>query len=645
MEKLIDVTCYPVVLVLNRLLQDKSNRQNIIWATDTYAPCNTRFRDKSPLEARALLRHPDIIRPRIQKSQETQAERTRKKAEVFTPAWLCNRMNNALDTDWFGRPNVFNTENADATWMPTSEKISFPPGKTWQDYIISPRLEITCGEAPFLVSRYDVATGELIAPPKRRIGLLDRKLRIVNENATDSEWLPWAIRAFESTYGYEYQGDNVLLARINLLMTFCDYYEERFWEPPAGQLLKKIADIVAWNIWQMDGLQDTPPLGQPYARQSSLFAEDPGAAPCQIFNWRKNAALLFMEIKGGRIMGEKLFDYVIGNPPYQEDKEDNGRKPPVYHTFLDASYKIANVAEFITPARFLFDAGHTPKAWNRKMLADEHFTVLYYESDGSKIFPNAEIKGGIAITLRDDNKNYGKIGTFTPYPALNAIAKKVSTIEKDQPHLDSIISSQGIYRFSDKAFVKFPDIRDQKGAGTGNKIVSTDLEKFPEIFLKQEPTQGEYIKIWGRTVQGRVYKFVQRDNIQENEYIDTYNVILPESNGNGAFETLSTPLVAEPLTGSADTFISMGTFDNKDDAEHCLAYIKTKFARAMLGIKKVTQHNPKATWEFVPLQDFTAASDIDWSKSIHDIDLQLYRKYGLDEKEIEFIEKHVKEMG
>lgn len=309
MEKLIDISSYPVANVLDLLLADKSTKKNIIWATDTYEEFGEGFTDKVQMDANALLRRTDIIRPRIQKSQEAQAQRTRKKAEVFTPAWLCNRMNNHCDEDWFSRIGVFNTENEDHTWTVTEGKIEFPKGKKWQHYVDSRRLEITCGEAPYLVSRYDVSTGELVVPLIRRVGMLDRKLRIVNENTdTYDDWLKWTIRAFEASYGYEYQGDNVLIARVNLLLTFVDYYEERCGRLPDDKLLEQMANKIAWNIWQMDGLKDTVPLGKPYEefRQLTLFdtfgVEDEGenvleAVPCRIFNWRSKSSLKFMDIK------------------------------------------------------------------------------------------------------------------------------------------------------------------------------------------------------------------------------------------------------------------------------------------------------------------------------------------------------------
>lgn len=219
-------------------------------------------------------------------------------------------MNNYCDEDWFGRKNVFNTENDDHTWTVTEAQIEFPKRKTWKHYVDSRRLEITCGEAPYLVSRYDVSTGELIVPPKHRIGQLDRKLRIVNENTdTYDEWLKWTIRAFEATYGYEYQGDNLLLARVNLLLTFIDYYTERWEKQPDEKLLRQVANKIAWNIWQMDGLKDTVPLGKPYEEyhQMSLFdlypelpdspEEEPEAVLCKIYNWRRENSIVFKTLK------------------------------------------------------------------------------------------------------------------------------------------------------------------------------------------------------------------------------------------------------------------------------------------------------------------------------------------------------------
>ena len=338
------------------------------------------------------------------------------------------------------------------------------------------------------------------------------------------------------------------------------------------------------------------------------------------------------------------FNIAVGNPPYQEEGNNNGRKLPIYDSFMDISYAVAQQAVLITPARFLFEAGQTAKEWNRKMLNDEHFQVMMYEPDASKIFSSAEIKGGVAISFRDTKKKCGKIGVFTAYTELNSILQKVSAIEDEKEKLDSIISSQGIYRFSDKLFAEHPEVETLSGNGTGAKIISKIVDLLPTVFMDAPETTTAYVKFLAKTKAGRQFKYIRRDYLQENPYLDTFNVMIPESNGSGAFETLVAPLIAAPGEGSADTFISMGMFATEAEAECLRKYIKTKFARAMLGVKKVTQHNPKATWEYVPVQDFTATSDINWDQSISEIDSQLYVKYDLSAEEIAFIESKVKEM-
>ena len=288
------------------------------------------------------------------------------------------------------------------------------------------------------------------------------------------------------------------------------------------------------------------------------------------------------------------FDFAIGNPPYQEDTKNSGDRPnPVYNCFMDAAYSIADTVELITPARFLFNAGQTPKAWNEKMLSDEHLHVLTYESDASKVFPTTEIKGGVAITIRDTRKIYGPIGVFTAYNELNDIIKRISDIIGDAPRLDSIIASQGLYRFSNKFFQEHSEIKDISGAGTGNKIVSSFMEKMPDVFCDTPQKSVKFVKFLGRIKGKREYRYIKRDYLEENDYIDTFNLFLPEANNSGQFgETLTEPTVGKPGEGAADTFLSAGQFKNAEEPLNLTKYLKTKFFRALLGIKKVTQHCP-----------------------------------------------------
>ena len=338
------------------------------------------------------------------------------------------------------------------------------------------------------------------------------------------------------------------------------------------------------------------------------------------------------------------FDVVIGNPPYQQEgKGESTRSEPIYNSFMDLSYKLADLVTLITPGRFLFNAGQTHKAWNKKMLSDPHLKVVLYNQVSSDIFPRTDIKGGVAVTLRDTSKDYGEIGVFTPFEQLNAIVKKVK--QHSDVYLSSFVSSRGLYRFSNTFFEDHPEAKNQLGKGTGNMIVSNVFEKLPQVFVENPSDEADYYRFIGRLGSSRVYRYVLKKYINDNGYINAYKVMLPKSNGSGALgEVLSTPLIGAPLIGATDTFISVGPVNNETEAIALLKYIKSKFARAMLGVKKVTQDNPKSVWDCVPLQDFTPNSDIDWTKSIPEIDQQLYKKYNLSEEEINFIETKVQAM-
>ena len=310
-SQLIKLNEYPVRDVLEILLKDRTTGKNIIFATNEYAFAYER--DEITVE---LVNGENFseIQPRVEKAAESQAARTKEKAEVFTPSWVCNKMNNHCDEEWFGRKGVFNTEYTDKEgnhkWRVSGKKIEFPEGKTWKDYVLSKRLEITCGEAPYIVSRYDTTNGEPIEI-KRRIGILDRKLRVVTENAEDEkDWREWAYKAFQSVYGYEFQGDNLLIARVNLLMTFVDYMKAVWGKKPAKKQLEKIAEIVSWNIWQMDGLQNTIPYADKpdeddgFEYSGNLFAlidgdedEEKPETECRIKDWKTGKEIVFRKIK------------------------------------------------------------------------------------------------------------------------------------------------------------------------------------------------------------------------------------------------------------------------------------------------------------------------------------------------------------
>ena len=302
--------------LLEILLKDRSSKKNIIWATDNYSHKGFGYQSSDEITVVTITGHNgSVIKPRTEKSQKEQITRIRDKAEVFTPSWVCNKQNNLVDNAWFGTEFVFNTESEN-TWNATTSAIQFPTasGKTWQDYINDVRLEITCGEAPYLVSRYDTVSGNTIEL-SQRIGLLDRKLRVISENVnSEPDWYSWAKKAFQNIYGYEWQGDNLLLARENLLFTFVDYYENKFGLFPIKEYLQEIATIISWNIWQMDGLKFVIPESCKEEEDSQLSLFDfskekqpcPGCAKndpyahtgiyCIIKDWKEDKTVRFVSL-------------------------------------------------------------------------------------------------------------------------------------------------------------------------------------------------------------------------------------------------------------------------------------------------------------------------------------------------------------
>ena len=354
----------------------------------------------------------------------------------------------------------------------------------------------------------------------------------------------------------------------------------------------------------------------------------------------------------------KHWDFAIGNPAYQET-QDATSDNPVYNYFMDEAFKIADKVEMITPARFLFNAGKTKREWNEKMLQDPHFKVCHYEPDSDKIFPglSTPIKGGIAITYRDKDQDVGAIETFTSYPELNSILKRVRPDYANS--VSTIVYSPESYKFTPVMYQEHPEIKDMtfvfKGKtvpliskGHDYDLTSNIFEKLYGIVFFDEPPHDEnqYIQILGRKDNKRQKYYIKTSYVANHANLNTYKLFFPKSNGSGLFgEPMSDAEIGCPGEGHTQTFLSIGRFGSLNEAEGMSKYVRTKFLRTMLGVLKVTQDNKKGVWKYVPLQDFTSASDIDWSKSIAEIDQQLYKKYGLSDEEIQFIETHVKEMN
>ena len=278
------------------------------------------------------------------------------------------------------------------------------------------------------------------------------------------------------------------------------------------------------------------------------------------------------------------------------------------------------------------------------MLANEHYKVVDYWAESFDVFPTVDVKGGIAVTLYDKNQVFGAIGIYTAYKELRSILKKV--MKNDFVTFAGLVYPRDLYHLTETLYKENKWAENRQSKGHRYDLGSNVFAVFPELFFDQCPNDSDdYAQIYGRKGSERAFKWIKRKYLKTPDNFDNYKVFIPKSNGSGAIgEVLSMPVVGQPVVGHTVTFLSVGKFETLAEAIAVLKYIKSKFARTLLGTLKVTQDNPRETWLNVPLQDFTDKSDIDWNKSIPEIDQQLYKKYNLTNEEIAFIESKIKPM-
>ena len=269
------------ILLLDHTTSTTKTTKNIIWANENYIQYGSKeYSAKAQIKPDLITKsRGQLIMPRALKSRELQKERTKSKAEVFTPTWIVKKQNDEVDKDY------------------QDDDLETYVKRTW--------LEITCGEAPYMVSRYDMETGKII-PFTERVGFVDRKLRRINAEVEDkAEWQRLVEEAFKSSYGFEWSGDSLLLARENLLYTYRDYYYAKWLEEPLYGLFEDIAEIISYNVFQMDGLKYIIPLSEKkekvICQQTSLFYDvepeehwniKPGKR-VKIMNWKTNKMEFF----------------------------------------------------------------------------------------------------------------------------------------------------------------------------------------------------------------------------------------------------------------------------------------------------------------------------------------------------------------
>lgn len=632
------------------LLADRSSGAFIRWACNAYTTHGESYAADQEIYPHQV----HLIQERTRKTQEEQRDRTKKSAEVFTPAWLCNAMINARDAVYFGREEVFNRMEA-PSWTPTRKTIDFPTTASgrrlaWERYIDARCLEITCGEAPFLVSRYDAADGRPI-PLAERIGILDRKLRIIGEHTcTAEDWFHWAKRALESAYAYEYQGDSLFLARLNLFLSISEYHRHLWKRPLNRHQQEEVARILSWNLWQMDGLTATTPFateqGKPEDSLFDFYAITAERRPLRslIRDWRGKKTIRFSELNLSTTM---KFDFVIGNPPYQEMSKNNKMTRSIYPDFVRSSQAIGQIVSLVMPARWMSGENGSYRETQHfidEMLKGDHLQSFHLYPNSSDLFPNVDIKGGVCFFVWNrayscdrvnyaitENGAYKKVLTsfriaenvIIRFPELISILEKTKAISTI--YLNTWVSSWNPFGFISDLFTK-----NKEGVSR----------------ISEEKQQDDDYLVHGLLKNKRVIRYIPNSALKKNIHIaHSYKVFLPRANGSGVFgEVFSTPMIGTPMMICTDTFLQIGVFDNCTEAENLLKYVKTKYFRTMVGIKKTAVFNYKECFTFVPLQDFTAASDIDWSRSVAEIDRQLYAKYGLSAEEVAFIEEKIKPM-
>lgn len=631
------------------LLADRSSGAFIRWACNAYTTHGESYAADQEIYPHQM----HLIQERTRKTQEEQRDRTKKSAEVFTPAWLCNAMINARDAVYFGREEVFNRMEA-PSWTPTRKTIDFPTTASgrrlaWERYIDARCLEITCGEAPFLVSRYDAADGRPI-PLAERIGILDRKLRIIGEHTcTAEDWFHWAKRALESAYAYEYQGDSLFLARLNLFLSISEYHRHLWKRPLNRHQQEEVARILSWNLWQMDGLTATTPFvtkqGKPEDSLFDFYAITAERRPLRslIRDWRGKKTIRFSELNLSTTM---KFDFVIGNPPYQEMSK-NKMTRSIYPDFVRSSQAIGQIVSLVMPARWMSGENGPYRETQHfidEMLKGDHLQSFHLYPNSSDLFPNVDIKGGVCFFVWNrayscdrvnytitENGAYKKVLTsfriaenvIIRFPELISILEKTKAISTI--YLNTWVSSRNPFGFISDLFTK-----NKEGVSR----------------ISEEKQQDDDYLVHGLLKNKRVIRYIPNSALKKNIHIaHSYKVFLPRANGSGVFgEVFSTPMIGTPMMICTETFLQIGVFDNCTEAENLLKYVKTKYFRTMVGIKKTAVFNYKECFTFVPLQDFTAASDIDWSRSVAEIDRQLYAKYGLSAEEVAFIEEKIKPM-
>ena len=645
--------------LLEPLLQDKTTKSNILWGTDAYADLGSAYQKDRPITVDLITgEHSGVIKNRARKALEQQNERTRQHAEVFTPFWICEKMNNYADEVWFGQPDMFRKDG-----KPT-DRVQFTSKYKWTAYVNARDLEITCGEAPYLVSRYDVSTGDYIPVPER-IGLLDRKLRVVNEYAADeTEWLTWATKAYQAIYGYEYQGDNLLISRMNLLLTFEEYILNRWRRKPTMNEYNKISNIITWNIWQMDGLTGTIPYYNREQENSQVVLEgwyikpiqeisDKGHAEstyCLIKNWRQDHNIEFRHVTEGE--RKMKFDFVIGNPPYQEEtakkETSNGQKTQknIFQYFQMQANKVAKKGSvLIYPAgRWIHQSGKGMKKFGYEQINDIKLKKVIFYQDAHSVFPEADIADGVSIVIYDMTKaipGFEYIYISGNTEICTKMDNPGDSLMPIDPRDHIIVQKIDDFVNSNHLVYMNQNILPRSLFGIESNFVEKNADKVREFESDESIDFSHELKLFvndkaGKAGRGKWY-VVDKSLITSNaDKICEWKVVVSSANAGGQKRDNQLEIIDNHSVFGRSR-VALKSFKTREEAENFYKYMKTYIIRyAFL----MTDEALNSLGKRVP--DFNDYSNHNCYLDFHkDLDRQLINCLKLSEDEYYYIRNRV----
>ena len=625
--------------LLDKLLLDKTTGKRIMWATDAYTALGPRYGRNEEITPE-LITGPNasVIKTRARKEMEQQSSRTRQHGEVSTPLWVCERMCDYADEMWNSKAR-------------------------WQKYVDARVLEITCGEAPFLVSRYDVESGEAIPIPKR-IGLLDRKLQAVNENTrTEEDWLKWVFRAFHATYGYEFQGDNLLIARVNLLMTFEEYLWERWRRKPTLSEYGNLITVIVWNVWQMDGLHGTIPYStaEEEFRQFSLFEFLDGMSEpdkenkqprCRVYNWLGGGSVEYSDLptRGKRAM---KFDFIIGNPPYQEEtvqevSKTNGQAPRknIFHYYQIGADKLAGeAAVLIYPAgRWIHRSGKGMEEFGLQQINDPKLKKVIFYPDSSEVFSGVAIADGVGIVIKDMKKTIpGFEYVYRKKCSETSVMLECPGSELIPLNPSDLIITQRVNAFVHSNNLKYlhERILPRSLFGIESSFVQENPEKATTLEATSSVDYSKQIKLFTNDKAGKAGRakwfVVDRSTITSNiQFLDEWQVVVSSANAGGQKRDNQLEII-DNHSAFGRARVALASFKTYQEAQNFFKYAQTYIVRFMF---LMTDEALTSLGKRVPdLMDYSDANIlVDFNA---DLNKQLYDLMELTEEEIIHIENTV----